>query len=127
MRLLAGELGEQLLAGAVHLATGRWITEHQNVLVTGATGTGKTFLACALAHQACRHGARALYRRASRLFDELTLARADGTYAGLVARVRRAGRQDHGAVARRPLRAAACRGAAGSTRQAGWRVSGLAG
>lgn len=71
------------------LATCRWIAEHHNVLITGATGTGKTFVACALAHQACRHGHRALYRRASRLFDELTLARADGTYARVLARVAR--------------------------------------
>jgi DNA replication protein DnaC len=71
------------------LATCRWVTEHQNVLLTGATGTGKTFVACALAHQACRHGHRALYRRASRLYDELTLARADGTYARVLARLAR--------------------------------------
>ena len=45
------------------LATCRWVAEHQTVLITGATGTGKSFLACALAHQACRQGYRALYRR----------------------------------------------------------------
>jgi DNA replication protein DnaC len=56
------------------LATCRWIAEHQQVLVTGATGTGKTFIACALANQACRRGYRAYYRRASRLFDDLGLA-----------------------------------------------------
>ncbi|MGE0521333.1 MAG: IS21-like element helper ATPase IstB [Candidatus Binatia bacterium] len=72
------------------LASGAWIAAHQHVLITGATGTGKTFLACALAHQACRHGHRALYRRVSRLFDELTLARADGTYARALARLARA-------------------------------------
>jgi DNA replication protein DnaC len=72
------------------LATGSWIAAHQHVLITGATGTGKTFLACALAHQACRQGQRALYRRLSRLFDELTLARADGTYARALARLARA-------------------------------------
>lgn len=72
------------------LAAGGWITAHQHVLITGATGTGKTYLACALAHQACRHGHRALYRRVSRLFDELTLARADGTYARALARLARA-------------------------------------
>jgi len=71
------------------LATGRWIAEHQNVLITGATGVGKSFLACALAHQACRQGYRALYRRASRLFHELALARADGTYVRLLAKVAR--------------------------------------
>ncbi len=71
------------------LATGRWIEAHQNVVLTGATGTGKTYLACALAQQACRLGHRVLYRRAPRLFDELTLARADGTYPRLLARFAR--------------------------------------
>jgi len=71
------------------LASCRWVDEHQNVLITGATGTGKTYLACALAQQACRKGHRALYRRASRLFDELTLARADGTYVRLLDKVAR--------------------------------------
>jgi DNA replication protein DnaC len=71
------------------LATCRWVDEHQNVVITGATGTGKTYLACALAHQACRKGHRAIYRRASRLTDELTLARADGTYARALARLAR--------------------------------------
>lgn len=71
------------------LSSGRWVHEHHNVLITGATGTGKTYVACALAQQACRKGYRALYRRASRLTDELTLARADGTYARLLARIAR--------------------------------------
>jgi DNA replication protein DnaC len=71
------------------LSTCRWIEEHQNVVITGATGTGKTYVACALAHQACRKGHRAIYRRASRLTDELTLARADGTYARALARLAR--------------------------------------
>jgi len=68
------------------LATCRWVHEHQAVLVTGATGTGKSYVACALAHQACRKGYRAIYRRAPRLYDELRLAHADGTYARLLAR-----------------------------------------
>jgi DNA replication protein DnaC len=71
------------------LTTCRWVTEHQNVVITGATGTGKTYVACALAHQACRKGHRAIYRRASRLTDELTLARADGSYARALARLAR--------------------------------------
>ena len=71
------------------LTTCRWIGEHQNVVITGATGTGKTYIACALAQQACRKGHRAIYRRASRLSDELTLARADGTYARALARLAR--------------------------------------
>ena len=71
------------------LATCRWIDEHQSVVITGATGTGKTYLACALAQQACRKGYRTIYRRASRLFDELLLARADGTYLRLLNRLKR--------------------------------------
>jgi DNA replication protein DnaC len=71
------------------LATGRWIAEHHHLLITGATGTGKTFVACALAHQACRQGYRALYWRVSRLFHALALARADGTYARLLAKLAR--------------------------------------
>ncbi len=68
------------------LATCRWVAEHQNVAITGMTGTGKTYLACALAQQACRKGYRALYRRAPRLFEELTLAHADGSYSRLLQR-----------------------------------------
>jgi DNA replication protein DnaC len=71
------------------LATCRWVEEHHNVILVGATGTGKSFLACALAHQACRKGFRAGYRRASRLFHELALARADGTYVRLLTKLAR--------------------------------------
>lgn len=71
------------------LASCRWVKEHQNVVITGMTGTGKTYVACALAQQACRKGFRAIYRRATRLFDELVLARADGTYARLLGRLAR--------------------------------------
>jgi len=71
------------------LATCRWVDEHQNVLITGATGTGKTFIACALAQQACRRGHRAFYRRATRLFEELTLAHADGSYVRFLGKLAR--------------------------------------
>lgn len=71
------------------LATCRWIQEHQNLIVTGATGTGKTYLACAFAQQACRQGLRAIYRRVPRLFHELTLAHADGSYGRLLAKLAR--------------------------------------
>jgi hypothetical protein len=67
------------------LASRRWIDEHQQVLITGATGTGKSFLACALAHHACRRGYRACYRRASRLFDDLKL----GSYVRLLGKLAR--------------------------------------
>jgi DNA replication protein DnaC len=71
------------------LATCRWLDEHLNVMVTGATGVGKTFIACALGQQACRKGYRAMYRRVTRLLDELALARADGTYPRLLTRLAR--------------------------------------
>ena len=71
------------------LSTGRWVKEHHSVLITGATGTGKTYVACALTQQACRQGYRALYRRASRLFDELALAHADGSYVRVLQRMAR--------------------------------------
>ena len=71
------------------LATGRWIAEHRNILITGATGVGKTYLACALGQHACRQGYRALYRRLPRFFQELALARADGSYTTLLARLAR--------------------------------------
>jgi DNA replication protein DnaC len=71
------------------LTTCRWVEEHHNVLITGLTGTGKSYLACALANQACRKGYRALYCRASRLFDELVLARATGTHVRVLAKLAR--------------------------------------
>jgi len=67
------------------LAEGHWVTAHRNVLVTGPTGVGKTFLACALAHAAIRRGHTALYARVPRLLDELVLARADGRLPRLMA------------------------------------------
>ena len=71
------------------LATCGWIAEHLNVLISGPTGVGKTYLACALGQAACRQGHRVLYRRASRLVDELTLARADGSLPRLLNRLAR--------------------------------------
>jgi DNA replication protein DnaC len=57
-----------------------WIRSAHNLLIHGATGCGKTYLACALAHQACRQGLSALYVRAPRLFEELNLCHADGSF-----------------------------------------------
>jgi DNA replication protein DnaC len=71
------------------LATCRWVEEHQQVLIHGATGVGKTFIACALGTQACRKGFRARYWRASRLYQAGALARADGPYIRLLAQLAR--------------------------------------
>lgn len=62
------------------LAGGDWIRHGRNLLITGATGCGKTWLACALAHQAVRSGFSALYVRAARLFEELKVAHGDGSF-----------------------------------------------
>ena len=69
------------------LGTCTWIGSHANVIITGATGTGKSYIACALAQQACRSGYRAVYRRMPRLLEELALAHADGTYTRLLGRL----------------------------------------
>jgi DNA replication protein DnaC len=67
------------------LATSRWIAEHLNVLLCGSTGLGKTWLACALAHQACREGYTALYCRLPRVLHDIAIARGDGRYPKLLA------------------------------------------
>ena len=66
-----------------------WVRENQNVVITGKTGTGKSYLACALAQQACRKGYRAFYRRVPRLFEEILLARAEGSYPRWLAKLAR--------------------------------------
>lgn len=66
------------------LAACRWIADHLNVLTTGKAGVGKTFLACALAHKACREDYTALYLRVPRLFRDLAIARGDGSYERLL-------------------------------------------
>ncbi len=71
------------------LADCSWIASHHNVLVTGATGSGKTYLACALAQKACRNGYAVLYQRTPRLFEQLSIARADGTYGKILAGMNR--------------------------------------
>lgn len=62
------------------LATGEWIRRSQNLLITGATGSGKTWIACALAQQTCRQGHSVLYWRVPRLIEELRIAHGDGSY-----------------------------------------------
>lgn len=62
------------------LSTCTWIKEHHNLVITGLTGVGKSYIACALAHKACLEGYTSLYYRAPRLFTELETAKADGRY-----------------------------------------------
>jgi DNA replication protein DnaC len=76
-------------AQLAQLQTGQYIAEHLAVLLTGATGTGKTFVSCALGAQACTQGHRVLYARLPRLLEELHLAHADGTYPRLLGRLLR--------------------------------------
>lgn len=71
------------------LASGSWLREHLNCLVTGATGVGKSYIACALAHQACRDGYRVRYLRLPRLLAELEIARGDGRYRKLLGQLAR--------------------------------------
>src|SRR5512139_1860069 len=68
------------------LASCDWIRSHQNLLISGPTGVGKTFLACAFAQKACREGFRTLYLRSPQFFYQIALARADGSYASLMKR-----------------------------------------
>ncbi len=64
----------------ISLASCQWIRSHQNVIITGPTGIGKTYLAEAFANKACREGFTAIYYRSTRLFGELQIARGDGSY-----------------------------------------------
>ena len=66
------------------LAAGEWIDRHQGLLLTGPTGIGKTWLACALGHKACRDNRSVLYQRLPRLLEALGLARGDGRYARML-------------------------------------------
>jgi DNA replication protein DnaC len=69
------------------LASCDWLRDKRNLAITGATGAGKTYLACALGHQACRKGFTVIYHRATTLFDELVLAKADGRYKRLLSSI----------------------------------------
>jgi DNA replication protein DnaC len=69
------------------LASCEWITHHHNLIITGPTGIGKSYLAEAFAHKACREGLTALYYRCPRLFRELAIARGDGSYLKLLGKL----------------------------------------
>ena len=71
------------------LIAGRWIKKHLNLLVTGPTGVGKTWIACALGNKACRDGFTAQYHRLSRLFDDLALAHGDGRHPQIMKKLAR--------------------------------------
>ncbi len=66
------------------LADGEWIDAHDNLILCGPTGVGKSWLACALGHKACRDNRSVLYQRVPKLFAELALARGDGRYARIL-------------------------------------------
>jgi DNA replication protein DnaC len=72
-----------------HLADGGWIARHENLLITGPTGLGKSWIACALGHKACRDGRPVLYQRAPRMFEALTLARGDGRHERILKTIAR--------------------------------------
>ena len=69
------------------LAGCQWIKRHLNIMITGPTGVGKTWIACALAQKACREGHKALYLRLPKLLQELPIAKGDGTYIKLLTRL----------------------------------------
>jgi DNA replication protein DnaC len=71
------------------LVNSPWVSNHHQVMIVGPTGVGKTFLACAIAHHAIRGGATALYVRVPRLLDDLSVARADGRLAKMMANLAR--------------------------------------
>jgi len=79
-----GQILDQHRAMFQRLAQGEWIERQQNLLITGPTGVGKTWLACALGQRACRDNRSVLYQRVPRMLEGLGLARGDGRYARLL-------------------------------------------
>jgi DNA replication protein DnaC len=71
----------------LRLSSGDWIAKKQNLLITGSTGLGKSYLSSALGHQACQQGYKVLYRNCGKLFDELKIAKADGSYIKEISKI----------------------------------------
>jgi DNA replication protein DnaC len=71
------------------LANSEWVKQHQNLLLIGPTGIGKSWLACALAQKACRDGYTILHKRSAELFREFSVAHADGSFGRLLMRLSR--------------------------------------
>ena len=74
-------------SNVLELSRLQWINQHLNLLITGKTGCGKTYLACALSHRACLSGFTAKYYRLPRLWHEFKIAKADGSYPALLAQI----------------------------------------
>lgn len=71
----------------LRLSTCDWIKRKQSIIISGSTGLGKSFLASALGHQACQQGYKVYYRNCSKLFDQLKMAKADGSYINEINRI----------------------------------------
>jgi DNA replication protein DnaC len=71
------------------LSQNAWIKDKRNIIITGSTGVGKTYMACALGNSACRAGISTYYARLPRLFQELKISKADGSYGKLLQKLSR--------------------------------------
>ena len=71
----------------LRLSSGDWMAKKQNLLITGSTGLGKSYLSSALGHQACQQGYKVLYRNCGKLFDEMKIAKADGSYIKEISKI----------------------------------------
>lgn len=71
----------------LRLSSCEWVKRKQDLIITGSTGLGKSFLASALGHQACQQGFKVYYRNCSKLFDELKIAKADGSYIKEISKI----------------------------------------
>jgi DNA replication protein DnaC len=74
-------------AKLLELSRSQWLQQHFNILITGPTGCGKTYVACAIAHRACLDGFTSRYYRLPRLWEELRIAKANGTYTNWLAQL----------------------------------------